>query len=64
MVGIPVTGPGEEPSIALAERLAAKGVLVRCFTEPAALRFGLPADATGLSRLAAALDHALTGIPQ
>jgi len=49
---------------ALAERLAAKGVLVRCFTEPAALRFGLPADATGLSRLAAALDHALTGIPQ
>lgn len=48
----------------LAERLAAQGVLVRCFTDPAALRFGLPANGTELTRLAAALDHALTGIPQ
>lgn len=48
----------------LAERLAAQGVLVRCFAEPAALRFGLPAHDSELTRLAAALDHALTGIPR
>lgn len=48
----------------LAERLATQGVLVRCFTEPAALRFGLPANDAELTRLSAALDHALTGIPR
>lgn len=48
----------------LAERLAAQGVLVRRFTDPSALRFGLPASASDLARLAAALDHALTGIPR
>jgi cobalamin biosynthesis protein CobC len=48
----------------LAERLAEQGVLVRRFTEPAALRFGLPANESGLTRLAAALDHALSGIPR
>lgn len=47
----------------LAERLAAQGVLVRRFTEPAALRFGLPGNATEFARLAAALDQALIGIP-
>lgn len=48
----------------LTEGLAAQGVLVRCFTEPAAVRFGLPENDAELARLAAALDHALTGIPR
>lgn len=48
----------------LAERLALQGVLVRRFAEPAALRFGLPANEADLARLAAALDDALTGMPR
>lgn len=44
---------------ALAEALARRGVLVRRFAAPAALRFGLPPDAAGHVRLAAALAEAL-----
>jgi len=41
-----------------AERLARRGVLVRHFSEPAGLRFGLPADEAALRRL----DLALAGV--
>ncbi|HEY4093659.1 MAG TPA: threonine-phosphate decarboxylase CobD [Luteibacter sp.] len=37
--------------------LAQRGILVRLFTDPAALRFGLPPDAAGLARLAQALTE-------
>ena len=37
------------------EQLARNAILVRRFESPSALRFGLPADSTGLERLAAAL---------
>jgi cobalamin biosynthesis protein CobC len=39
--------------------LARRGILVRLFEQPAALRFGLPPDETGWQRLAAALPAAL-----
>ncbi len=48
----------------LADRFAGQGVLVRRFAEPAALRFGLPANSAELTRLASTLDHALTGTPR
>jgi cobalamin biosynthesis protein CobC len=35
--------------------LAARGILARLFTEPPALRFGLPPDASALARLAQAI---------
>jgi len=41
---------------AVQEHLARTGILVRRFDEPASLRFGLPSDEVGWSRLAAALD--------
>ncbi|NMF89446.1 threonine-phosphate decarboxylase CobD [Aromatoleum petrolei] len=41
---------------AVHDRLARAGILVRLFEEPASLRFGLPPDEAGWSRLAAALD--------
>jgi cobalamin biosynthetic protein CobC len=40
---------------ALHEFLARRGILVRCFTEPAALRFGLPATENDWARLARVL---------
>ena len=39
----------------LHEALAARGILVRLFTEPSALRFGLPPDTATLARLAHAI---------
>ncbi|NMG28621.1 threonine-phosphate decarboxylase CobD [Aromatoleum evansii] len=42
---------------AVQDRLARAGILVRRFDEPASLRFGLPPDEAGWSRLAAALDN-------
>jgi cobalamin biosynthesis protein CobC len=41
------------------EGLAQRGILVRLFTEPAALRFGLPPDEAGLARLATALAEVI-----
>ncbi len=42
----------------LFERLAREGILVRLFDAPAALRFGLPGDEAGWTRLGAALAAA------
>lgn len=39
----------------ISEGLARQGILVRCFAEPAALRFGLPGDEAAWRRLEAAL---------
>ncbi len=39
------------------EALCRRGILTRRFADPAALRFGLPADEAGLCRLAAALSE-------
>lgn len=44
----------------LAEHLAQQGILVRTLTEPAALRFGLPADERAWHRLTDALNTAPT----
>jgi cobalamin biosynthesis protein CobC len=41
------------------EGLAQRGILVRLFTEPTALRFGLPPDEAGLARLATALAEVM-----
>ncbi|KJV33326.1 threonine-phosphate decarboxylase CobD [Luteibacter yeojuensis] len=41
------------------EGLAQRGILVRLFAEPAALRFGLPPDDAGFARLAAALAEVM-----
>ncbi len=46
---------------ALHEHLARGGILVRHFAEPASLRFGLPPDEAGWSRLARALEDWATG---
>lgn len=42
-------------AVAVQERLARRGILVRRFQDPSALRFGLPPDRAGLERLAGAL---------
>jgi cobalamin biosynthetic protein CobC len=42
---------------ALHEALARRGILVRRFADPSALRFGLPGTETGWVRLADALEH-------
>lgn len=44
-----------EQAIVLADALARQGVLVRCFEQPASLRFGLPATESDWSRLQTAL---------
>ena len=41
----------------LHDALARRGILVRRFDDPPALRFGLPADATAFARLATALGE-------
>jgi cobalamin biosynthetic protein CobC len=43
----------------LHDGLAARGILVRLFTEPPALRFGLPPDGASLARLANALREVM-----
>ncbi len=43
----------------LYERFARQGILVRRFTNPASLRFGLPPDETGWQRLSAALNSCI-----
>lgn len=61
--GLPATGGGDlfchAPSARadeLHEHLARRGILLRRFDTPPALRFGLPADETQWARLQAALD--------
>lgn len=49
---LPLAGAGE-----LADFLAARGILVRRFAEPAALRFGLPGDETQWRRLEDAITE-------
>ncbi|MHC1479120.1 threonine-phosphate decarboxylase CobD [Frateuria aurantia] len=44
---------------ALHQALARQGILTRLFSEPASLRFGLPADAAAMQRLDLALGQAL-----
>lgn len=44
-------------AVAIHESLAKRGILVRLFAEPAALRFGLPANEDGWQRLAHALKE-------
>ncbi|MCH8544913.1 MAG: threonine-phosphate decarboxylase CobD [Alcanivorax sp.] len=46
-------------ALRLADGLARQGILVRCFADPSALRFALPADAAAMARLDAALHTAL-----
>src|SRR5690554_7792308 len=41
----------------IADQLARRGILVRRFDAPAALRFGLPPDETGWQRLEGALSE-------
>lgn len=42
------------------DALARRGILVRCFDDPLALRFGLPRDDAAFARLDAALDEVVT----
>lgn len=44
-------------AVALYERLAQRGILVRCFAEPSALRFGLPESEAAWARLENALGQ-------
>ena len=46
-----------EQAAQLHEALARRGILVRLFTQPVSLRFGLPPDEAGWQRLASALEE-------
>ncbi len=62
--GLPVSGGTalfqwtKTPNAAfIQEHLAKRGILVRLFAEPVSLRFGIPGDEAGFSRLATALEE-------